>query len=139
MKSLLVIVFAALGIAGIGCTALVGGVSVNDAGTSVDSGATSDAGGEEVDSGTADAGQLDAGVPVLEWDPGNLWLVAGLPAVIELSQTLPVGIARGGTFSIDPSVAPLPMGVTLTPSGQLSGAGATARSMTEVVFSYAEP
>lgn len=146
MKLFLHVVLAvALGLAGIGCVGLVVDVFATDAGRSVDSGddgGTFDGGdgGASDDAGQADAGErVDAGSSALEWDPGVLWLVAGDTAVIDLSKTLPVGIARGGTFSIDPSGQPLPTGVTLTPSGQLSGGGASMRSMTDVVFVYSEP
>ncbi|HTT13156.1 MAG TPA: hypothetical protein VMG60_19970 [Burkholderiaceae bacterium] len=60
--------------------------------------------------------------------------------VSDLSWSLPPGIKRGGTFSVDPSGAPLPASVTLSPDGKLSlAAGATQGSTYGVVFAYTEP
>jgi hypothetical protein len=73
-------------------------------------------------------------------DPAPRLVAGSSPLVYDLASTLPDGIRRGGSFSVDASGAPLPVGVTLSAAGMLAAsdvaiAGATAG----VVFRYAEP
>lgn len=89
------------------------------------------------DAGVDGGAEVDAGV--LDWAPGPLSLITGGAAVIALADTLPPGVARGGRFGVDASGDPLPAGVTLTPDGLLSGAGASSAAMAQVVFTYLEP
>jgi chitodextrinase len=71
-------------------------------------------------------------------DPAPV-LVAGSASTYDLAPTLPQGVVRGGVFSIDPSGAPLPSGVTLTSAGVLSATATASGSFSGVVFSYREP
>lgn len=66
-------------------------------------------------------------------------LIAGSSSGFDLSQTLPQGVARGGTFSLDASSAPLPNGVTLSPAGILSASASTTGTFSGVIFAYQEP
>jgi hypothetical protein len=60
--------------------------------------------------------------------------------VFDLNQTLPTGIRAGGTFRVDPSGSPLPLGVTLSSNGQLAATSAAVAVIANgVVFSYTEP
>ena len=59
-----------------------------------------------------------------------------------LADTLPVGIVKGGTFSVDPAGTPLPSKMKLNPDGLLEvGAetALTAPNTAGVVFAYTEP
>lgn len=78
--------------------------------------------------------------PALTWsiNPPPV-LIAGSSSGYDLSQTLPLGIVRGGTFSLDASSAPLPSGVTLSPAGTLSANTSTTGTFSGVIFAYKEP
>jgi hypothetical protein len=66
--------------------------------------------------------------------------VSGANRSIDLNATLPAGVPRGGSFSIDASGAGLPAGVSLSPGGLLSVASTTRVGDTKgVVFNYATP
>lgn len=71
------------------------------------------------------------------WDIGAaLAFVANSPAGIDLNDTLPAGMRRGGTFGVDSAGSPLPAGMTLTPDGWLVGGSATVGLTTGVRFTY---
>ena len=53
-----------------------------------------------------------------------------------LSNTLPIGVTRGGQFGVSSSGAKLPTGMTLTPAGILSVGSASVGSVAGVVFTY---
>jgi hypothetical protein len=77
--------------------------------------------------------------PVAAWVPAVPTLIVGSSATFELSQTLPSGVVRGGTFGIDPAGIPLPTGMKLQSGGTLSVGSATVGTVTGVVFTYDEP
>jgi hypothetical protein len=67
-------------------------------------------------------------------------LVAGAATSFDLAASLPPGFAAGGTFYADESGAPLPDGVSLTPSGILTVAADAPAGLTAgVIFAYAAP
>jgi hypothetical protein len=69
-----------------------------------------------------------------------LSFVAGTSATVQLTDTLPAGVARGGHFSVKASGAPLPSGATLSASGVLVVSAATPVGATSgVIFEYSEP
>ena len=69
-----------------------------------------------------------------------LSFVSGTAATLQLSDTLPTGVARGGRFSVNAAGVPLPSGTTLSQSGALTVSAATAVSATAgVIFEYSEP
>ncbi len=79
------------------------------------------------------------GAPTLpaqtSWYVPPIVLNQGSNQIFDLSQTLPTCLQSGGVFSVDSSGSPLPAGVTLTPNGILSAAGAASPSQTTgVVF-----
>ncbi len=85
---------------------------------------------------------MPGGAPVAApatWTVGPaLALTAGTESNIDLNDTLPADVRRGGIFSVDASGAALPLGVTLATSGLLSVAAmATAGIANGVVFAYA--
>lgn len=90
---------------------------------------------------TATAPAPETIAPMPDWDIGQtLAFVAGSGWTVDLNDTLPAGVTRGGRFSVHESGSPLPCSATLGADGLLSmptsvAAGATAG----VVFSYLEP
>jgi hypothetical protein len=74
-----------------------------------------------------------------KWDPGPLTgLYAG--GRVDLNETLPRNVARGGVFSVDATGLSLPKGVSLQPDGWLvADVSAAGASVSNVVFSYEEP
>jgi hypothetical protein len=63
--------------------------------------------------------------------------VAGAGRSIDLNETLPIEVTRGGTFSVDPSGANLPAGMSLAANGMLSVASTTLAGVTNgVIFIY---
>ena len=56
---------------------------------------------------------------------------------IDLNNTLPANVRRGGVFSVDPSGAPLPDGLDLSAAGVLSASRIVFAS--GIVFRYVEP
>lgn len=69
-----------------------------------------------------------------------LAFVAGVPSTINLSDTLPSTVARGGTFLVSASGAPLPAGVGLVGNGTLTvSADAMVGAASGVVFEYRAP
>ncbi|MCS6945905.1 MAG: hypothetical protein RMK97_10930 [Sutterellaceae bacterium] len=71
----------------------------------------------------------------------NPWpyFVIGQVTTYDLAATLPPGVARGGTFGVDPNGERLPEGMTLSPAGILSLGSATVGQTTGVIFTYTEP
>ncbi len=66
-----------------------------------------------------------------------LVFTAGATQAIDLNDTLPAGVARGGTFSVDGSGAALPVGVTLSAGGILNvSATATTGVTAGLIFAY---
>jgi hypothetical protein len=66
-----------------------------------------------------------------------LAFVAGVGRWIDLNETLPIEVPRGGSFSVDPSGAGLPAGMSLATNGLLSVASATRAGVTQgVIFVY---
>ena len=82
-----------------------------------------------------------APAPPPEWSVRqSLSFVAGALATIDLNDTLPTGVARGGVFSVDGSGAKLPVGSALTSNGLLTVLASAAVGVTSgVVFAYAAP
>jgi hypothetical protein len=59
---------------------------------------------------------------------------------VDLTDTLPAGVALGGVFALDVSSAPLPAGITLAANGLLSvTASAAATIAGGLIFSYTTP
>ena len=79
--------------------------------------------------------------PAPNWDLSRaLYVVANGSSSFDLSATLPAGVTKGGTFSVDGSGTALPAGLTLSATGVLLAAvGAPAGNIAGVVFSYNEP
>jgi hypothetical protein len=77
--------------------------------------------------------------PPAPWSVGLIELRAGNGATFDLSVTLPGSVPRGGTFSVSPSGAPLPAGMTLSASGLLSVGNAAPGQTTGVIFAYTPP
>lgn len=75
------------------------------------------------------------------WDPSSsLVFTAGSGNVrVDLTQTLPSGVIRGGTFSLSPTSRPLPAGVTLSAQGILTAVSPVAGITSDIVFAYTEP
>ena len=75
-----------------------------------------------------------------EWrvaDSRALTLTAG--TTFDLSATLPAGVANGGVFDVDPSGAPLPVGITLSPRGMLTVSLSASGTANGVIFRYTPP
>ncbi|MGE0762657.1 MAG: hypothetical protein AB7N80_05215 [Bdellovibrionales bacterium] len=87
------------------------------------------------------------GVAKLLWDSireQSEWNLSALETLkpgdrVDLNATLPSGLKKGGTFSLDPSSTPLPTELRLSPKGILEVVGQTSWSVTGLVFSYQEP
>jgi hypothetical protein len=60
-------------------------------------------------------------------DPAPRLVAGSSPLVYDLASTLPDGIRRGGSFSVDASGAPLPVGVTLSAAGMLAASDGLRR------------
>ena len=71
-----------------------------------------------------------------EWTPTIPAMVVGSGTSFDLGSTLPVGAKRGGSFSIDPTGARLPVGMNLSPTGILSVGTASIGSVAGVIFTY---
>jgi hypothetical protein len=72
------------------------------------------------------------------WNVGPLYVSTGSGSV-NLANTLPSSVKRGGTFGISPTGAMLPAGMSLSPAGILSSGSATVSAVVGVVFTYDEP
>jgi hypothetical protein len=73
------------------------------------------------------------------WVVSSPSFAVGSGAAFNLANTLPAGVARGGSFGVSPSGAQLPAGMTLTSAGILSVGTAAVGSVAGVVFTYATP
>jgi hypothetical protein len=73
------------------------------------------------------------------WDPSPLLFMAESFASIDLAQTLPIGVRRGGVFSLAAASRPLPAQLSLSPDGLLRATGASVSSTANIVFAYQEP
>lgn len=73
------------------------------------------------------------------WTPNVPALTANSGATFDLSASLPSGVTRGGTFSIDPSGARLPAGMSLSSSGVIAVGTAALGTVTGVIFTYDAP
>lgn len=73
------------------------------------------------------------------WDPRPLLFLAESFSSIDLSQTLPVGVRRGGVFGIAAGSGPLPAQLSLSPGGLLLASGAQVGTTSGIVFTYQEP
>lgn len=72
-----------------------------------------------------------SGVPVA------VTFVAGAHRSIDLNETLPADVPRGGSFSLDPNGASLPAGMSLASNGLLSVASTALTGVTTgLVFKY---
>ena len=72
-----------------------------------------------------------SGVPVA------VAFVAGAHRSIDLNETLPADVPRGGSFSLDPNGASLPAGMSLASNGLLSVASNALTGVTTgLVFKY---
>jgi hypothetical protein len=80
-----------------------------------------------------------APAPVGAWNVGALYFAVGSGAKMDLSATLPSGVAKGGTFGVSSSGAALPSGVTLSSAGILSIGNAGATDVVGVIFTYQQP
>lgn len=97
--------------------------------------------------GGSDEGQVSEAAasppvtPSAVWDPSpSLVFTAGTSNVkIDLANTLPVGIKRGGVFSLATTSQALPSGVTLSAQGVVTVVNAAAGITSNIVFAYAEP
>lgn len=74
------------------------------------------------------------------WDVSPwMWFIAGQTRVIDLNQTLPPDVVRGGSFGLASGSSPLPPGFSLLPSGVLTAVNPTVSQTPNVQFTYAEP
>jgi hypothetical protein len=89
---------------------------------------------------TAGGSPVQPSAPTPSWSvPPTIGLVADGQYSFDLSITLPSGVKLGGTFSVDPSGAALPTGVTLSSKGILSASsGAALDAVSGIVFAYSE-
>lgn len=74
-----------------------------------------------------------------QWNVGPLFFLAGSAQTLNLELTLPSEAIKGGTFGLSTSGAALPAGMTLSQSGILAVAGASASTVEGVIFTYTEP
>jgi hypothetical protein len=77
--------------------------------------------------------------PPPPWNPVIPAFIANRGGTFDLTTTLPVDVARGGTFGVSPNGQPLPVGITLTPSGILSAANPVIGETRGVIFTYTLP
>lgn len=132
---------AFLRVLGVGMTAVVvgcgdeppGATSATDSGGP--DGEAADGSPPGVDAGKDGSSGPDGSVST-GWSVPVLTFVAGSGGVFDLKTTLPQGAPSGGTFSVDPSGAPLPNGMTLSSNGVLSVGGAVVGDTNGVVFAY---
>jgi hypothetical protein len=69
--------------------------------------------------------------------PEAVTFVAGASRSIDLNGTLPANVLPGGTFSVDPSGASLPAGVSLASNGVLTLASIVHAGVTGgLLFNY---
>jgi hypothetical protein len=80
-----------------------------------------------------------SGPPPVLWDVGTLSFVAGTDSLADLASTLPATVPSGGTFGLAENSAPLPAGMTLSPTGILRLGSAGAGQLTGVIFTYSSP
>lgn len=74
------------------------------------------------------------------WDVvPNRALAIAAGGTFNLAATLPENAATGGIFEVDPSGAPLPDGITLSPTGLLSVSSSATGGTAGVVFRYTPP
>ena len=75
------------------------------------------------------------------WDPSPwLLLTTGKHTVrVDLSQTLPNGVSRGGTFSLASTSRSLPSGMSLSTQGILTVVDPIVGITSNIIFAYAEP
>lgn len=73
------------------------------------------------------------------WNPGALLFLAGSFSSIDLAQTLPLGVRRGGVFSLAAGSSPLPAQLSLSPDGFLLAAEAPVSTTANIVFTYQQP
>lgn len=78
-------------------------------------------------------------VNAASWVVPTISLKAGSAETFTLASTLPATAIKNGTFSVDPTGAALPAGMTLSPAGVLSVGTAAVGDTTGVIFSYNEP
>jgi hypothetical protein len=69
----------------------------------------------------------------------NQALVLSQGSTFDLTSTLPSTAPRGGVFEIDRSGAPLPAGITLSPTGLLTVGPSATGGTAGVVFRYTPP
>ncbi|MGE0763324.1 MAG: hypothetical protein AB7N80_08600 [Bdellovibrionales bacterium] len=77
--------------------------------------------------------------PPAEWVVPTISLAAGSGSTFNLVDTLPANVVRNGVFSVDPTGAALPAGMTLAANGVLSVGTAAVGDTNGVIFSYTEP
>jgi len=73
------------------------------------------------------------------WNVGPLYLLVGSGATRDLAATLPLDVARGGTFAVSASGTALPAGMKLSAAGILAVGSAKSGTVDGVVFTYTEP
>lgn len=75
-----------------------------------------------------------------QWNPAP-WLSfpTGANLTFNLTVTLPTGVRPGGTFGLAADSRALPQGMSLSSSGLLTVANASAGITSGVIFTYAEP
>ena len=75
------------------------------------------------------------------WDPSPwlLFTTGRHPVRVDLSETLPSGVSRGGTFSLTSTSRSLPTGVSLSTQGILTVVDPIVGITSNIVFAYAEP
>ncbi|HEU0198939.1 MAG TPA: hypothetical protein VFR86_00745 [Burkholderiaceae bacterium] len=90
-------------------------------------------------SGGSDGDSAQAEGSRAQWNIAGLVFVQQSDQSIDLAETLPNDVRRGGTFSVHPGGAALPAGMMLSPAGRLAVGSAAVGQTSGVVFSYEEP
>jgi hypothetical protein len=97
--------------------------------------------------GGADAQTASVELPPAPPPPLPVWnvlqsmaFVAGSATTVDLNDTLPDGVARGGSFALDSGSARLPAGVALAANGLLTvNVSAPVGVTPSIVFAYTLP
>jgi hypothetical protein len=73
----------------------------------------------------------------IQGTPTALAIVAGAIRSVDLNDTLPSNVPRGGSFSVDPAGPSLPAGMSLAANGVLLIAASARVGVTRgVIFNY---
>lgn len=95
--------------------------------------------------GSGGQSTLETGSPLPDalsavWDPSPwMWFIAGQSRTIDLADTLPAEVLRGGLFGLASGGAPLPPRFVLSPAGLLTATDPAESRTANIVFTYKAP